>query len=640
MKTQPIAPAQLAFSADAPPRSTRYGDLYHPQVGALAQARHVFLGGNGLPGRWAGRARFVVLEAGFGLGNNFLATWDAWRGDPARCERLVFVSIERHPLRREDLARAHDGTALPALAAQLIAAWPPLVPGLQVLDFEGGAVQLLLALGDVAALLPTLRLQADAFYLDGFAPARNPEMWQPRVLKALGRHAAPGATTATWSVAHALREGLQTAGFEVDTAPGIGGKREITRARFAPRFASTPLPNSGQPAARSAFVVGAGLAGAAVARALVDAGLQVSVIERHAEPAAETSGNLAGIFHGSVHGDDGPYARLFRAAALQAERCHRQALRDGVPGCVDGLLRLSDGDGASDAALLQRQALPADYVSAHAAAAASALAGVPLSQPAWLYAGGGWVSPAAWVRQALAAPGIRFVGGAQAAALQRCAQGWRLLDAQGQVLAEAPIAVLANATGAAPLLAALGHAPWPLRLTRGQVSHWSTPTLPRPRLPIAGDGYLIPLPDGGLLCGATRQDDDADASLRPADHQDNLRRLQRLAGIQGPEQGWQGRVGWRLATEDRLPLAGALPLARMPAGQRLDQARLLPREAGLFMLTALGARGLTLAPLLGRLVAAQALGAPWPLEQDLADAVDPGRWIVRAARATGRQPAD
>ena len=101
-----IAPAEVDFSDPASPASPLYGDVYHARAGALAQARHVFLGGSGLPGRWQGRDRFVVLETGFGLGNNFLATWDAWQQDPQRCGRLVFVSVEKHPLRREDLARA------------------------------------------------------------------------------------------------------------------------------------------------------------------------------------------------------------------------------------------------------------------------------------------------------------------------------------------------------------------------------------------------------------------------------------------------------------------------------------------------------------------------------------------------------
>jgi tRNA 5-methylaminomethyl-2-thiouridine biosynthesis bifunctional protein len=149
----------------------------------------------------------------------------------------------------------------------------------------------------------------------------------------------------------------------------------------------------------------------------------------------------------------------------------------------------------------------------------------------------------------------------------------------------------------------------------------------------------VPTPHG-LLCGATRQADDTDPDIRQADHLLNLARLRSLTGLEPkPETGhWQGRVAWRLHADDRMPIAGPVPLISWPArpgGQRMDQPRLVPREPGLFVLTALGARGLSLAPLLGRLVAAQATGTPWPLEQDLADAVDPARWIVRAARQPG-----
>lgn len=625
MKAEPIRPAQIDFAGDVP-RAPAYGDVYHPRIGALAQARHVFLQGNGLPERWRGRPRFVIVETGFGLGNNFLAAWDAWRNDPQRCERLLFVSVELHPPTRDDLRRAHAGSPLPQLAHALAQAWPPLTPNLHALDFDDHRVTLLLALGDVASVLPALRAQADAFFLDGFAPARNPAMWQPRVLKAIGRLAAPHATLATWSAARELRDGLVTAGFEVQRADGIGGKRDITLARYAPRHEARRLPSAAVPGATDAVVVGAGLAGASAAAALAQAGLAVKVLDRHATPAQETSGNPGGLFHGTLDPDDSPYARLFRSAALQAQRTHGAA--------AHGLLRLDDrAQGhAGMQALLDRRGLPADYVQAIDAAAASALAGVPLSRPAWFYPGGGWVAPAIYVEQALAQPAVRFVGHAAVAALERTGDGWRLLDAQGRLLAEAPVVVLANAASVQALLRPLGHAPWPLRHTRGQVSFWdgTTPL----RLPVAGDGYALPLP-GGLLCGATREaGEPGDATPRGADHRLNIERLQRLCGLQAPSDPsqWQGRVGWRLHTDDRLPIAGALPLPEMPSGTRADQARLLPRERGLFVLTALGARGLTLAPLLGRLIAAQAIGSPWPLEQDLADAIDPARWRVRAAR--------
>ena len=646
MKTQAVEPARIAFDAapGEPPRSALYGDVYHPRIGALAQAAHVFLAGNGLPARWAARARFTILETGFGLGNNFLATWDAWRRDPARCERLFYVSIERHPPRREDLARAHAGSPLPALAGALLQAWPPLTPNLHLLDFDAGRVQLLLALGDVATLLPALRLQADAFYLDGFAPACNPAMWQPRVLKALGRKAAPGATLATWSVARELREGLTAAGFEVERASGIGGKREISVARHAPRYAPRPavpgLPD-GTAAAREAVVVGAGIAGAAAAQALARLGLAVTVIERHPAPAAEASGNPGGLFHGSVNADDGPHARLYRAAALQAQREYGAAIAAGIHGSADGLLRLDAQPGGwpAMASTLQRLGLPPDYVQALDAGAASARAGVALDRPAWFYPGGGWLAPADWVRAALATPGVRLATGIAVASLAREQEQWLLRDAGGRLVARAAIVVLANAAGAAPLLAPMGHAPWPLWHTRGQVTHWGGGDLGL-AMPVAGDGYALPLPGGGLLCGATRDAIEpsgsaADGELRQADHLRNLARLRSLTGMSAPADPatWQGRVGWRLHSDDRLPVCGAMPLATLPAGQRSDQARLLPRQAGLFAITALGARGITLAPLLGRLVAAQATGAPWPLEQDLADAIDPARWRVRAARA-------
>ena len=243
----------------------------------------------------------------------------------------------------------------------------------------------------------------------------------------------------------------------------------------------------------------------------------------------------------------------------------------------------------------------------------------------------------AWVHQALATPGIDLRVGAQVARTVRTAGAggptWTAVGPNGATLAAADLLVLASAESCSPLLATAGHAAWPLQRRRGQVSWW-LPTRPHGlRLPVAGDGYAIPLPGGALLCGATRQDDDDDPRIRHTDHAENLRRLRRLTGI-GPSTGaeLQGWVGWRLHSDDRLPIAGAVPAAAMPPAQRLYQARWLPREPGLFVLTALGARGLTLAPLLGELIAAQATHDAWPLEQGLADAVDPGRWLVRAAR--------
>ena len=251
MTPGPLRPARIEWADDGTPYAPDFSDRYHPHAGAVVQARHVFLGGNGLPRRWQGQDDFTIVETGFGLGHNFLATWQAWRDDPQRCARLHHVAVEAHPPALHDLQRAH-ATARPAHAPELTAAlqasWPPLVPGLHLLTFDGGAVRLLLALGDVHDVLPQLQLRADAFFLDGFAPDRNPQMWDRAVLKALAWRAAPGATAATWSVAHGLRNGLAAEGFHCTLHPGVGGKREVLHAAYAPRYQRPHEPPAADPA--------------------------------------------------------------------------------------------------------------------------------------------------------------------------------------------------------------------------------------------------------------------------------------------------------------------------------------------------------------------------------------------------------
>jgi tRNA 5-methylaminomethyl-2-thiouridine biosynthesis bifunctional protein len=630
--TVPLRPAHIAFDVDGTPSAPEFGDVYHPRAGALGQARHVFLAGNGLPARWQGRRRFVVLETGFGLGNNFLATWDAWRQDARRCGTLFFVSVEKHPPTRADLLRAHADSALPTLAQALVEAWPPLTPDMHRLAFDDGRVQLQLVFADVADALRTLWLDADAVYLDGFTPQRNPAMWRHDSLQSLARLAASGASAATWSVAHEVRDALAAAGFVIERAPGFADKRTMTRARFAPVHVPQPAAARRRPApADDAVVLGAGLAGAACARALAAQGLRVTLIDRHPVPATEASGNPAGLFHGTVHADDGPHTRFNRAAALHAERQYRPLIESGrVPGRIDGLLRLESRLASHDKmrALLGTLGLPPSYVQALAPAEAAALAGVPVVEPAWFYPGGGWLAPAALVRGWLDDERITLAPPAQLQRLQRHGDCWRLLDAQGHPVAESPLVVLANGNGLESLLD--GHA-WPVEAQRGQLTLVAagTPGLRAPHLPIAGGGYVLGLPQGDVLCGASSHVGDTDPALRPADQQDNLARLARLTGSRVPATALLGgRVAWRCVAEDRLPLVGAVP----QPGTQHTQPRRIERLPGLFVCAGLASRGITWAPLLGELLAAWATGAPSPLAQALVDALDPARFVARAAR--------
>jgi tRNA 5-methylaminomethyl-2-thiouridine biosynthesis bifunctional protein len=630
MKTAAIVPATIDFVPGHAPRAPAFGDLYHAEGGALAQARHVFLRGNGLPQRWTGRRRFVIVETGFGLGNNFIATWHAWRGDPGRCGQLVFVSIDKHPPRRADLEQAHAGSPLAQLAAELIESWPPLTPNLHVLDFEGGSVRLLLALGDVGALAGELQLAADAYYLDGFAPARNPVMWDTRVIKALARLAAPGATAATWSAAKALRDALTSAGFEVRRADGFDRKRDMTQAVFAPAFTPRRSPGraavhaGGTTASRHALIIGAGLAGASAADALARQGWQCTVFDRHAAPAQAASGNPGGLFHGTAHVSDGVHARFTRAAALLAAQRYAAAIDTaGVPGQCRGLIRMRPTTDVPD--------LPTSYLQLVAAGELAAQCGLPLSEPTWYYPGGGWIAPAALTAHWLGHARIALRMSSDVVRAERRGVDWHLLDAHGTSLASAPVLVLAQ--GAAPPIPGTGAPPWPLEVGRGQVSWFATDAAPT--RPLSGHGYVLAMPDGRLLCGATTADGDMDPTVREADHAFNLNRLNSLAGLR-PVAGApiEGRTGWRATAPDRLPIVGAVPVApaNIAPGTRLDQARLVPRIPGLFVLGGLASRGLTWAPLAAEVLAAWIDGAPLPLEADLVDAIDPARWLVRAAR--------
>jgi tRNA 5-methylaminomethyl-2-thiouridine biosynthesis bifunctional protein len=236
-----LVSARLSLAPDGTPFSHIYGDVYHSAAGGHAQARHVFLAGNGLPDRWRDRDAFVILETGFGLGLNFLATWLAWRDDPRRCRTLRFVSLEKHPFTAEDLAITHAAwPEFAELSALLRARWPAPVAGEHRIELDDGEIILRLVLGDALEALPRLDDAVNAFYLDGFSPARNPDLWSPLVCRNLARLAKPGATLATWSVAGCVRHALSEAGFIVEKRPGFAGKRQMLAGRRVPGTEKRP----------------------------------------------------------------------------------------------------------------------------------------------------------------------------------------------------------------------------------------------------------------------------------------------------------------------------------------------------------------------------------------------------------------
>jgi tRNA 5-methylaminomethyl-2-thiouridine biosynthesis bifunctional protein len=605
----PLVPANAEFLPDGTLYSSRFDDVYASADGALDETRHVFLSGNGLPERWKGQTSFVVVETGFGTGLNFLATWAAWREAEALGGCLHFISVEKHPFRREDLPRVlARWPALAALASALIEEYPPLVPGFHRLNFEGGRVKLTLLFGEVLDSLRQLEAVADAFYLDGFAPAKNPDMWSDGVLRELARLARPGATLATYSVAGAVRAGLAAAGFTVERRAGFGRKREMLMG-----YLTAPRGAKGKGAARQeAVVIGAGLAGTSCAAQLATRGWHIDLIERHDTPAREASGNAAGVLMPAFSLDWNPPTRLTVQSCIYALRWLTGLSRAGYAPAWEqnGVLQL-----ARDAGHFERQrriietfALPDEVARLVSREQGSGLAGVAVAGPGWWLPAAGWADPASVCHANLAAAGaaVRCLFKSEAAQLRKAGDNWEVLDAFGIPLACAPVVILANARDARSLP---GFGRLPL-----------VPERPGPalRAPVCREGYITPAAQGFHCVGASYDADSDDPQPRVEDQRGNLDRLERLlpgygAGLDPATLA--GRVGFRTVSPDRMPLVGPVALAEADHG-----------EGGLFACLGLASRGLTWAPLLGEIVACMATGEPLPVERDLLRWLDPGRF--------------
>lgn len=586
---------------------------------------------------WQGRQRFVVLDDQFDGGSRFLRCLQAWRADSQRCAQLHVITVST------DIA---GGCTATMLNDEIGENWPPITPNLHRLAFEGGQVQWLLVPMAWRAGLSELMTPVDVFAL-GQRIARDAAASR-REAKALARLARMGSL-AWFDAASSTDAGaMRSAGF---TQADDSGERWCYAPSFVPRRGPSRCETR-SPDHAPIVVIGAGLAGCAVAWALAEQGRDSIIFERHGALAMEASGNRAGLFHGIVNPQDGAHARFNRAAALEAQRAVTVALaRHGVQGNVQGLLRLENHDNAWSAmhATLQRLALPSDYVQALSPREASDRSGLTLDHPAWWYPGGGWVQPGGLARSFIERAGRRTTLRASCAveSLTRDAEGWVLHDAAGNALATSSAVVLANAGDALRLLRPLmpPSAPdaWPLLKLRGQISMASLSevgALGLPRVPITGSGYLLPPIEGLAIFGATSQADDDDSSVRDSDHLHNLAQLSRLTGkqLQLDTTQWTGRTGWRWSTDDRLPVLGAVPdIAAALGVQRLEQPSQVPRLSGLYACTGFGSRGITWAALAAQIVAASITGAPMPIEASLLDSVDAARFAVReAARRTRR----
>jgi tRNA 5-methylaminomethyl-2-thiouridine biosynthesis bifunctional protein len=578
---------ELVWTDADEPRSGRFGDVYFSAEDGLAESRAVFLDGCGLPQAWAGRDRFTVAELGFGTGLNIVALLDLWARRGPAGSRLSLFSVEAFPLDVEQARRALSRwPEVAGVSSVLLSDWPAATPGFHRIDLPAFAATLDIAVGDVAWALDQWSGQADAWFLDGFAPATNPQMWSDAVLDGIKLRSAPDARLATFTVAGAVRRGLADRGFTVEKRPGHGRKRERLQARLSGPGLDRPAP--------AVAIIGAGIAGAALARALRAEGVKPVVFEAD-RAGAGASGFPAALVTPRMDLGDAEIAALFAQALERARTLYRD-----IPGAIvtEGVTQHPGSE--RDIARFARVAEQSLWVPGAMAAEADGslrMAGALTVQPGPILD--------AWLAGVDSVP-------LTVDRLEPTASGWSIHAATGQIL-DADIVVIAAGVGVEGLLEDLAITP-----VRGQ-AEWTEGPRPAAR---AWGGYVAPTADG-FLFGATHDRGDTATDIRASDTERNLATL---AG-RNPDLAEaarqtviQSRAAVRATTRDRLPLAG-------PA----------PGRPGLFVLGGLGSRGFCLAPLLAEHVAALILDRPSPLPRALTRRLDPGR---PAALAQPSSPRD
>nr|WP_176602809.1 bifunctional tRNA (5-methylaminomethyl-2-thiouridine)(34)-methyltransferase MnmD/FAD-dependent 5-carboxymethylaminomethyl-2-thiouridine(34) oxidoreductase MnmC [Enterobacter hormaechei] len=656
VKQNAIQPANLEFNAEGTPVSRDFDDVYFSNDNGLEETRYVFLDGNHLGTRFPEHPRslFVVAESGFGTGLNFLTLWqafDCFRAayPEATLQRLHFISFEKFPLTAHDLRLAHQRwPELAHWAEQLQTQWPPAIGGCHRLILDDGRVTLDLWLGDINDLTDKLddsmNQKVDAWFLDGFAPAKNPDMWSPHLFSAMARLARPGATLATFTSAGFVRRGLQEAGFTMRKTKGFGRKRDMlvgvmeqdlaipAQAPWFARRAST---------SREVAIVGGGIASALLSLALLHRGWQVTLYCADEAPATGASGNRQGALYPLLSSHDPALFQFFPAAFTFARR-----LYDSLPVAFDhdwcGVTQLGwDEKSQQKITQMLSLGLPEDIAHAVTAQQVTETTGVDTGCGGIQYPLGGWLCPAELTSAAIAlgqSRGLTVHYAHKVQSLSRTAH-WKLRFADGKEAQHASV-VLANGHHITQFTQTASLAVYPVG---GQVSHIPTaPQLSKLRQVLCYDGYLTPQnPSNGHHCiGASYHRGETDMQYSEADQQQNRQRLVDCF----PDASWakevdvsegQARCGVRCATRDHLPMAGNVPDydATLEVYQDLadskETAVSAPVHPELFMLGGLGSRGLCSAPLLAEALAAQMSDEPVPLDRVTLAGLNPNRLWVR-----------
>lgn len=576
---------------------------------------------------WRNAARFVVLDGCVDAGLNFLSAWAAWRADTNRPAQLHYLAITGSSSSFiTALQSCTHSSDWPSLIEELRSAMPPSVSGFHRLLLDGERVVLTLIVGDVGTCMPLINASVNAFFLD--------ENFEEKLARKLAKLSTLDAILFCKNLSGNSQSALEQVGFIFPSEHALPRIRTLRTARFMSRW-QQPLHTS--VVKRKAIIVGAGLAGSAACERLAVRGWQLVLIERHAQPAQEASGNLAGIFMPLLSKDDNPTARLTRAAYFFVRQLWQRigGIGNAFSGETCGVLQLARDDEHAQAQqqMMQRWRYPAEFVQWLETDEAEKLLGHTVPNGGCFFPQAGWANPAGVCRALLAscADKLETHFSQSALALERINDQWQVYDANGNLIAQAPIVILANGVDA---LTFSQTNQLPLSSVRGQVTNVAAAALPDLPVVVCRDGYLTRPSQGMCSIGASYDLDDDPLPQRSSDMENCARLNQMLPDIAFDldHVTHQSRVAFRCVSTDRLPLVGALP--DTAAAFRGERLRDVPRVPGLYGLLGYASRGLIWSSFAAELLAAQLEGEPLPLESDLVDALDPARFLLKMHRKT------
>jgi tRNA 5-methylaminomethyl-2-thiouridine biosynthesis bifunctional protein len=641
--------AEIEWRKDQP-YSREYDDIYYSQAGGRGESEYVFIKQNDLPARWRGAARFVVAETGFGTGLNFILTLKAWSAYAEEGATLHYIGVEKHPVSPDDirrLAASHPDLAIYFEA--LLSVYMLPVEGVHTRTLLDGSVYLHLHFMDVVDALSNQRFDVDAWYLDGFGPAKNPDLWNDTVFGLLARNSKPGTSLSTYTCAGSVRRGLHEAGFEVTKTPGHGKKREMITATLgcsvsdqseAPWYEVEPPVVSGKTVA----VIGAGLAGLSVAWSFVQRGWQVTIVDKYKDAAQEASGNPAGLVMPRLSIDNKNDSMFYSSAFLYAinQLDKLQSLSKQRFWFNDGIFSLYKKGSAG--AIIEKHGYPESYIK-HLTGEDVPEYFKPGSRDVCYFPNAGWSSPEKICRaiEKACSDNLERVT-AKISAIKRVKDKWELVDKQGESRGDASIVVVANGTGVEGIDVT---SYLPVSAVRGQMTEVSCSSKSaRLTHALSFDAYVTPAHDGVHYVGASYSANETTTSLLDIDQDENMSRLEEvLPGVFDRPLELTGRVGFRPVSTDRVPVVGAVPdveefgrvykdLHHGKPARYYERGRYQP---GLYVSAAHGSRGMCSCFLSAEIIASMAENSPLPVNKEIQDMLSPARFLIRSLKRSRHQ---